>query len=137
MKTFTKMLGLAILGFMAMGMSQMASARGGRPAELGFFDSKVITATLRIEGKKAESVKELFCGIRDVCHVDSRVNAYIKVYVNGVYRGTIPPWGDIYPFVNDLPGAATTLYAVSTCGRYSWSMTVSQNYRDFQWILYP
>jgi hypothetical protein len=75
-------------------------------------------------------------GIEWECHVDSRVHAYIRVYINGVYRGTIPPFGDIYPIVGDLPHEVTYLYAVSEDGRY-WSRTVNGSSRNFHWILNP
>jgi hypothetical protein len=87
--------------------------------------------------KNIEEPEAVFVGIGGECHVDSRVNAYIKVYINGRHRGTIPPRGDIFPFVGDCAGEVTHLYAVSTCGRYSWSRTVYADYGDFHWILYP
>jgi hypothetical protein len=123
MNTFTKLFALALLAALALGLNETASARSVSLADLKILDS--------------HSAKESYCGVRDVCHVDSRVNLSIKVYVNGVYRGTMAPFGDIYPFINDLPGATTTLYAESTCGNFSWSRTVSGNVRDFHWILYP
>jgi hypothetical protein len=88
-------------------------------------------------GKNMEEPEAVFVGICGPCHVDSRVNAHIKVYINGRYRGTIEPWGDIFPIVGDCAGEVTHLYAVSTCGRYYWSRTVYADYGDFHWILYP
>jgi hypothetical protein len=77
-------------------------------------------------------------GVMGECHVDSRVGSFVRVYVNGQYRGTIPPYGDIYPFVGDSPNGVTTLYAVTTDGRISWSKTLYGSYSSFQWILlYP
>jgi hypothetical protein len=88
------------------------------------------------ELKQSELKASQYCGVNNL-HVDSRVNAYVKVYVNGVYRGTLAPFGDIFPFVGDLPSQATDLYAVTTDGRFTWRMTVFGNYGSYQWILYP
>jgi len=60
--------------------------------------SSVLADNLLGETKQIEDAEAVFVGIGGECHVDSRVNAYIKVYINGRYRGTIPPWGDIFPF---------------------------------------
>ncbi len=75
-------------------------------------------------------------GIDGECHVDSRVNAYIRVYINGRYRGTIPPWGDIYPLVRDCHGV-TDLYAETECGRWSWSRRVYGGCDNYHWVLRP
>ena len=74
-------------------------------------------------------------GIHGQCHVDSRVDVSIRVYINGQYRGTIGPWGDIFPFVNC--NGVTQLYAVSTCGRYSWSHSVFGDVGDYHWVIRP
>jgi hypothetical protein len=87
--------------------------------------------------KTAPQAVESFVGIGGSCHVDSRVNAYLRVYINGVYRGTMCPYGDIYPFVGDLPGQTTLLEAYSTCGRYRYVRYVSGNCSDFHWTLVP
>ena len=93
--------------------------------------------TIRVESKNASEAEQHFVGIGYECHVDSRVNAHVRVYVNGRYRGTMAPFGDIYPIVGDLSGQVTVLYAVSTCGQYSWSRTVSRSLRNFHWMLLP
>lgn len=87
------------------------------------------------EQKKAEQATEAFCGITNECHVDSRVNVRVNVYINGVFRGTIAPGGDIYPLVGDLPQQTTYLYAVTTDGRHEWRQTVNGNVHNFHWIL--
>src|SRR5262249_30880419 len=76
-------------------------------------------------------------GITGQCHVDSRVNAWVRVYINGRYVGTMAPYGDIYPWVGDPAGGVTRLYAVSTCGRYSWSRNVYGAFSSYHWILLP
>jgi hypothetical protein len=77
-------------------------------------------------------------GVMGECHVDSRVGSCIRVYVNGQYRGTLAPYGDIFPFVGDSPNGVTCLYAVTVDGRLSWSRTLYGSYSSFQWILlYP
>ncbi len=78
-----------------------------------------------------------FVGIQDECHVDSRFNGYIRVYINGEYRGTIPPFGDIFPLVGDLPNEVTHLRAVSTCGRFVWSTQVRGRVGNYHWTLNP
>jgi hypothetical protein len=92
---------------------------------------------IRAEIKYTNESEPSRVGIQSLCHVDSRVDAYIRVYINGEYQGTMAPFGDISSLIDDLPGQVTDLYAVSTCGRYSWSRTVVGSFSNFQWILYP
>jgi hypothetical protein len=60
----------------------------------------------------------------------------IRVYINGVYRGTMGPYGDIFPIVGDLAHEVTTLYAESNDGR-NWSRNVYSNVRSYHWTLFP
>lgn len=93
--------------------------------------AKLVLASLK---NVDESAGELI-GIGGKCHVDSRFDGKIKVYINGRYRGTIPPYGDIFPFVGDDPDEVTDLYAVSECGRYSWRIRVRGDFDNYHWIL--
>jgi hypothetical protein len=56
-------------------------------------------------------------GIMNEVHMDSRVNCFVRVCVNGQYRATVSPYADIFPFVGDSPNGVPHLYAVSTDGR--------------------
>ncbi len=134
---------LAMLGF-----GNMAQARDLKPAiqnsKTIVIESKAEGTTpamakrVRAEAKNTREPDETFVGIGGECHVDSRVNVYIRVYINGRYRGTIPPWGDIYPFVGDHPEDITDLYAVSTCGRFHWGpRSVYGSCGNYHWILDP
>src|SRR5262249_54262799 len=80
---------------------------------------------------------ESYVGVGGECHVDSRVSLSIRVYINGQYRGTMGPWGDIYPFVGDPAGGVADLYAARTGGRWTWSRRVSADYNNSHWILTP
>jgi hypothetical protein len=88
-------------------------------------------------GSDAQADEASPFGVMGECHVDSRVGVYIRVYINGVYRGTIRPGGDIFPFVGDSPNGVTTLYACSEDGRLTWNRTLYGSYSSFQWVLYP
>jgi hypothetical protein len=85
-----------------------------------------------VAGKGVERPK----GIRGTVHFDSRTNIDIAVYVNGQYRGTMGPYGDIFTFVGDPHHASTHLYARAVDGRY-WHHHVHGNINDYQWILNP
>src|SRR5207245_119199 len=119
----------------------IAWAQDSEPGKV--IDSKANRSTAEMakkilaQAKDLEEPEEHLVGIGGECHVDSRVDHYIRVYINGRYRGTIPPWGDIFPFVGDGPHEVTHLYAVTTCGRYSWSRSVYGDHGDFHWILRP
>jgi len=49
---------------------------------------------------------------------------------------TMAPFGDIYPFVGELPGQTTILFARSRDGR-TWNLTLSAYYDNYHWILVP
>jgi hypothetical protein len=74
-------------------------------------------------------------GVFGTVHVDSRVNTYVTVLINGYNVGTMGPMGDIYPTVRDQPYQTTMLYAFSSDGRV-WSQNVAGNYSSYWWILY-
>jgi hypothetical protein len=77
-------------------------------------------------------------GRQGVCqiHVDNRTGLYVRIYVDGDYKGVIGPWGDGITYT--LSGA-TTLYGranyddgtyssfgpqvVSCYGTFTWSLT--------------
>jgi len=75
-------------------------------------------------------------GIMGQLHVDSRVNAFIRVYVDGRYVGSMGPFGDIYPFIGQTPEETTFLSARSNDGR-TWNNAVGRAVRNFTWVLYP
>jgi hypothetical protein len=133
-------LAVVLIGWVA---SAEEPAPGQANAQIQVIELKAKKANLgpgvkRSEQTRTGETETVFVGIQNTCHVDSRVNAYIKVYINGEYRGTIPPYGDIYPFVGDDPDDVTTLYAVSTCGRYTWGpRDVCASYGNYHWILRP
>lgn len=52
-------------------------------------------------------------------HVDNRTPLHVKVYLDGTYRGTVPPWGDL----RDVVEAGETRFycrADYTDGTYSY-----------------
>ncbi|GAB4093995.1 hypothetical protein [Flaviaesturariibacter terrae] len=57
---------------------------------------------------------------RGACSItfDNWTSLYIKVYVDGVYRGTVDAWGKGTVTVGD---GYTTVYAVSVGGTREWS----------------
>jgi len=75
----------------------------------------------------------------DACAVvvDNRTGWYVRIFVDGTYRGTIAPWGDAYCYT----GAGTTkLYAVApfTDGsKYTWGPGNVECYGRYTWQLYP
>ena len=76
-------------------------------------------------------------GIGGSLHADSRVLLYIDVYVNGVYRGTVPPFGDIFNiFVGDPAGLDTFLYARAPGTNTTWGpVRVTGPVGNYTWIL--
>jgi hypothetical protein len=74
-------------------------------------------------------------GINGQCHVDSRVNSSVAVYINGIYRGTMGPSGDLYLSVRDFASETTYLRAVSADGRV-WTQTVGGAFSNFTWTIY-
>ena len=51
-------------------------------------------------------------------HFDNRTGLYIRLFVDGNYKGTMEPWGDRYVAVGD---GYTTIYCVSTGGSREWN----------------
>jgi hypothetical protein len=144
MNAFTKRLALGFLALAISGMIQPASAQEDGAATTKVLQSNATKATAIdiafhnvLAQRKVENTGEQPCGISRECHVDSRVDAYIRVYINGVYRGTMAPFGDIYPLVGDDFDETTYLYAVTTDGRLYWSQTIRGGFRDYHWILRP
>ena len=87
--------------------------------------------------KKAREQGEQTRGITGQLHVDSRVNVYIRVSVNGRYVGIIPPMGDIYPWVGDSPWQTTVVSAISVDGSLTWGpILISREVRSHRWILH-
>jgi hypothetical protein len=133
-------LAVALFGGISNVSEPTASQGKGEPCVIELKAQRVSPQTAKKLAARArsEETEEVYVGIGGTCHVDSRVDVWIDVYINGRYRGRMPPWGDIYPFVGDPAGATTSLYAVSTCGRYRWGpVYVSGNYSDYHWILWP
>ena len=69
--------------------------------------------------------------------IDNRSALYIRIYVDGTYRGTIAPWGDSYCYT----GAGNTLlYAVATFtdgSRFTWGPRTVGCYGKYTWQLFP
>lgn len=75
----------------------------------------------------------------DYCrlHVDSRVNAYVNIFVDGDFRGTVSPGGDVYGYTGN---GGTTLYgrADFTDGSsYSWGPRVIDCEGAYSWTITP
>lgn len=71
-------------------------------------------------------------------HYDNRTSLHIATYAEGIFRGDVAPWGDLYTYVI---GGQTRLYAragftdgsVSTWGPRLVECPAG---REFQWMLY-
>jgi hypothetical protein len=69
--------------------------------------------------------------------LDNRSPWYIRIYVDGNYRGTIAPWGDSYCYTG---AGETLLYAVApfTDGtKYTWGPRSVSCFGRYTWQLYP
>lgn len=71
-------------------------------------------------------------------HFDNRTSLHIATYAEGIFRGDVAPWGDLYTFVI---GGPTRIYARAgfTDGSVStWGprLVTCPAGRDFQWMLY-
>jgi hypothetical protein len=68
---------------------------------------------------------------------DNRSSWYIRLYIDGAYRGTIAPWGDSYAYT----GSGTTqLYAAAVFNdgsSYTWGPRSASCYGTFTWQLFP
>lgn len=71
-------------------------------------------------------------------HYDNRTSLHIATYAEGIFRGDVAPWGDLYTYVI---GGQTRIYAragftdgsVSTWGPRLVDCPAG---REFQWMLY-
>ena len=71
-------------------------------------------------------------------HYDNRTSLHIATYAEGIFRGDVAPWGDLYTYVI---GGQTRIYAragftdgsVSTWGPRLVECPAG---REFQWMLY-
>ncbi len=93
-------------------------------------------AAEKAEKARIETAKEggKSRGIMGQLHVDSRVATTITVYVDGRYVGTIPPYGDIYPYIGQTAYETTYLSARGANGLY-WQASVPNAVNNFTWIL--
>ena len=69
--------------------------------------------------------------------VDNRTGWYVRIYVDGTYRGTIAPWGDSYCYTG---AGGTQLYGVATFTsgeRFTWGPGVVSCYGSYTWQLHP
>jgi hypothetical protein len=76
-------------------------------------------------------------GAEAVVHIDNRTSLIIKVYLDGSYCGTLPPWGDLYCSV---AGGNTTVYARAdfTDGTFTtWGPSVANVDGTYTWRLWP
>jgi WD40 repeat protein len=88
----------------------------------------------RAKKDRAQGVKSR--GIEGVAHIDSRVNVWLRVRVNGIDVGTLEPLGDLRAPVHDRPWDTTFLYAESDDGRV-WQAEVTGKQAGYHWILHP
>ncbi|MEW6129174.1 MAG: hypothetical protein AB1757_19195 [Acidobacteriota bacterium] len=68
--------------------------------------------------------------------VDNRTGFYIRIYVDGSYRGTLSPWGDAYCYTGS---GATKLYAVAIFddgSRFTWGPNAVNCLDSYTWRLY-
>ncbi|MEK6324976.1 MAG: hypothetical protein AABN33_25320 [Acidobacteriota bacterium] len=69
--------------------------------------------------------------------VDNRTGWYVRIFVDGTYRGTIAPWGDAYCYTG---AGSTRLYAVATFTtgeRFTWGPGNVNCYGRYSWQLHP
>jgi hypothetical protein len=68
--------------------------------------------------------------------LDNRTGWFIRIYVDGTFRGTIAPWGDSYCYTG---AGRTQLYAVATFNdgsRYTWGPRLVNCYGSYTWQLF-
>lgn len=71
-------------------------------------------------------------------HFDNRTSLHVATYAEGLFRGDVAPWGDLYTYVI---GGQTRIYARAgfTDGSVTtWGprLVACPAGRDFQWMLY-
>lgn len=74
-------------------------------------------------------------GDAGIIHVDNHTTLYVKIYVDGDFRGTVEPWGDLY--LTNLCGS-TVLYARAYYddGTYDYWGPTSDNFCSTTWTLH-
>jgi hypothetical protein len=67
-------------------------------------------------------------------HVDNRTNWYVNIYIDGAFRGTVEPWGDIYLY---NACGSTTLYAKAPFddGTYIYWGPTTDDFCSTTWTL--
>ncbi len=69
--------------------------------------------------------------------IDNWTGWYIRVYVDGTYRGTIAPWDESHCYTGSGP---TKIYAVAVFedgSRFTWGPRVVNCSRAYNWELHP
>jgi len=69
--------------------------------------------------------------------VDNRTGWYVRIFVDGTYRGTIAPWGDSYCYTG---AGITRLYALAPFpdgSRFTWGPGNVNCYGKYTWQLNP
>jgi len=76
-------------------------------------------------------------GITEYLTVNNHTKWYIRVYVNGYYKGVMAPYDSASVYVGDGPYDTTKLYAYAPGTTYSWGPRyVTGAVGDFAWNLY-
>jgi hypothetical protein len=100
-------------------------------AKLDDVAAKAETAAASAAKDKAAGVKQM--GIGGSLHVDSRVDRWLSIYVNGVYVGQVRPGGDGIMYVGNNPYLTTLLEARDAFGNH-WVTYVNDAVNNYTWI---
>jgi len=114
-------------------MKAVAALLGDKGKDLVAAATKAEEWLAKLKKDRESGAKER--GLRGTLHVDSRYAGWINVYVNGRNVGSIPPRGDIYPYINDNPWETTILFARSDDGR-TWRAELTGTWKGYTWVLH-
>jgi len=112
-------LGIMVAGFMMLAFSTTSSAQKKVAVRV---ESKAVDANRganpHIKGEapttdKAEAKSRGTCSV----YFDNYSGLYVKVYVDGYYRGTLSPYG---AFTVNVADGYTEIYCISTGGTRDW-----------------
>ena len=110
---------IAVVFLLSIGIQQTATAAGKGNKVVSVVGKKGTTAGMKKAQPTADKAKEKG---RDACtvHYNNYTGYYIDIYQDGVFWGTMAPWG--YFTVRDGEGY-TRIYCETRGGTYSWSAT--------------
>ncbi len=123
---------LAKMRYLATELKVVGQLAGTQGQELLGLAKKAAADEMQAQKDREAGVKPR--GITRFLIVDSRSSYDIAIYVNGVYKGTVPRGGDRVFLVGDSPWSTTYLRGQDAYGG-SWTGSVSKDVADFTWKL--